>query len=90
MVSGSQLQVAKLAQMGPVAQSSAQQRTTAPSGGQQCSAAARVKLLGQAPGSSSRVKLPGQAPGSKPGWSTLEHLVAPNVLLKYVRLKLGE
>ena len=35
MVSGSQLQVAKLAQMCPVAPSGTQQRTTVPSGGQQ-------------------------------------------------------
>ena len=40
MVSGSQLQVAKLAQMSPAAPSGTQQRTTVPSGGQQCSAAA--------------------------------------------------
>ena len=40
MVSGSQLQIAKLAQMHPVAPSGTQQRTTVPSGGQQCSTAA--------------------------------------------------
>ena len=57
MVSGSQLQVAKLAQMCPAAPSSAQWRPAVASGnpGQNPS---------QAPGSSSRVKLPGQAPGS--------------------------
>ena len=79
MVSGSQLQVAKLAQMGPVAQSSAQQRTTAPSGGQGQApgSSSRIKLSGQVPKSSSWVKLTGQALGSKPKWSNLEHLGAP-------------
>ena len=40
MASGSQLQVAKLAQMCPAAPSSIQQLPAVPSGGQQCSAAA--------------------------------------------------
>ena len=40
MASGSQLQVAKLAQMCPAAPSSIQQLPAAPSSGQQCSAAA--------------------------------------------------
>ena len=42
MVSGSLLQVAKLAQMCPAVPSGTQQRTTAPRGGQQCSAAAKA------------------------------------------------
>ena len=49
MVSGSQLQVAKLAQMCPVAPSGTQQRTMVPSGSQQCSAVASGNL-GQNPG----------------------------------------
>ena len=93
MVSGSQLQVAKLAQMCPAAPSCTQQRTTVPSGGQQCSAAASggqrqpgskpgssswVKLQGQAHSSSSRVKLPGQAPSSSSRVKTrMKHLGAP-------------
>ena len=43
MVSGSQLQVAKLAQMCPAAPSGTQQRTTVPSGGQRWPAATQVK-----------------------------------------------
>ena len=55
MVSGSQLQVAKLAQMCPAAPSGTQQRTTVPSGGQQCSAAA-----------SGGQRQPGSKPETKP------------------------
>ena len=74
MASGSQLQVAKLAQMCPAVASVNPSEAPGSS-----SAATRVKLPGEAPGSSSQVKLPGQAPGSKPrskpgskpGWSTL-------------------
>ena len=69
MVSGSQLQVAKLAQMCPAAPSGTQQCTTAPSGSQQCSAAAsggqRVKALVKAP-----VKAQGKNQHGAP-WSTL-------------------
>ena len=49
MVSGSQLQVAKLAQMCPAAPSGTQQRTTVLSGGQRWPAVASSNL-GQNPG----------------------------------------
>ena len=61
MVSGSQLQIAKLAQMCPAALSVTQQCTTVPSGGQLCSAAATG---GQRQAGSK----PDSKPGSKP-WS---------------------
>ena len=91
MVSGSQLQVAKLAQMCPAAPSSAEWRLAVASSAQRHPAATWVKLPGQAPGSSSRVKLPDQAPGSSsrvklPGQAPrsssrvktrMEHLGAP-------------
>ena len=66
MVSGSQLQVAKLAQMCPAAPSSAR-----------WPAATRVKTPGQNPRSKPRVKT----------WfkTQMEHLGAPNVLLKQTR-----
>ena len=55
MVSGSQLQVAKLAQMCPAAPSGTQQRTMVPSDSQLCSAAA-----------SGGQRQPGSKPKSKP------------------------
>ena len=64
MVSGSQLQVAKLAQMCPAAPSGTQQRTTAPRSGQQCSAVASGN-----PGQNPDQNL-GQNPDGAP-WSTL-------------------
>ena len=60
MVSGSQLQVAKLAQMCPAAPSSAQWRPAVLSGDQRWPVATRVK-------------------------TQMEHLIAPNVLLKQTR-----
>ena len=61
MVSGCQLQVAKLAQMSPAAPSGTKQRTMVPSGGQRWPAVTRVKT---------RVEQnPGQNPGGAP-WST--------------------
>ena len=79
MVSGSQLQVAKLAQMCPAAPSGTQQRTTAPSGCQQCSAAASgsQRQPGSKPQSKPQSK-PGSKPRSKPRVKTrMEHLGAP-------------
>ena len=99
MVSGSQLQVAKLAQMCPAAPSSIQQLPAAPSGNKQCSAA-----------STSGQRKPESKPGPEPvpepvpeppcrnlragtraktrAKTRMEHLGAPNVLLNYVHLKI--
>ena len=70
MVSGSQLQIAKLAQMCPAAPSGSQQCTTAHNGAQRQPA---VLSGGQRWPAVTRVK------------TRMEHLVAPNVLLKQTR-----
>ena len=81
MVRGSQLQVAKLAQMCPAGPSSIQQHPAVPSDGQQCSAAASGAQRQQAV--LSRVyQWPAETGVKTRAKTRMEHLGAPNVLLK--------